>query len=179
VEKLITYKGKIHFDPANMTKKHINQADWKRMALILFDGDVADYYAWFILKRYGLKLNKPLRGAHVSFINDSMRDIKKGLGTESDEVANMAWDVTRNKWNNKEIEVVLNLDSRSDFKHWWLIVDHAHRENIHEIRKELGLGRPFFGLHMTIGYANENNLKHSEYIVRSATKFEYPVADFI
>lgn len=179
MEKLITYRGKIHFDPENITKKHLHQADWKRMALIMFDGDLAEYYAWFIFKRYNLKLNKPLRGAHVSFINDSMRDIKKGLNTDSDDVANKVWNDVRRKWDNKEIDVVLNLDARSDYKHWWLIVDHAYREPIHAIRKELGLGRPFFGLHMSIGYANDKNLQHSEYIVRSATRFEYPVADFI
>ena len=179
MKKLITYRGKIQFDPENITKKHLNQADWKRMALIMFDGDLAEYYAWFIFKRYGLKLNKPLRGAHISFINDSMRDIKSGLKTDSDKYANKVWNDVRKKWDNKEIDVVLNLNARSDFKYWWLIVDHDYRKPIHDIRKELGLGRPYFGLHMTVGYANDKNLKNSEYIVRSATRFEYPVADFI
>ena len=36
----ITYKGTIHFDPVNKTKKHESQADWKRMALIMFDGEI-------------------------------------------------------------------------------------------------------------------------------------------
>jgi hypothetical protein len=47
----------------------------EKMAMILLDGDVTEYYAWFIQKRYNLILNKPLRGAHISFINDSMRDL--------------------------------------------------------------------------------------------------------
>jgi hypothetical protein len=28
----------------------------------------------------------------------------------------------------------------------------------------IGLSRPFFGLHMSIGYANEKNIEHSIYI---------------
>ena len=179
MEKIITYRGKIHFDPADVTKKHEKQANWKRIAMILLGGDVTEYYSWFIKKRYGLELNKPMRGAHITFINDSLNDIKKGLGTDDNKLVELKWNEVKEKWDNKEIDVVLNLDIRSNIHHWWLIVDHAYREPIHNIRKELGLGRPFFGLHMSIGYANEKNIKHSEYIVRNATKFEYPVADFI
>ena len=49
----------------------------------MLDGDVAEYYSWFVSKRYNLILNKPLRGAHVSFINDSLRDMM--LGNSCDE----------------------------------------------------------------------------------------------
>jgi len=35
---------------------------------------------------------------------------------------------------------------------------------LQSIRTELGLGKPFFGLHMSIGYANEKNIEHSEYL---------------
>ena len=45
--------------------------------MVFIDGDVSEYYAWFVKKRYNLTLNKPLRGAHVSFINDSMRDLSQ------------------------------------------------------------------------------------------------------
>jgi hypothetical protein len=37
----------------------------EKMAMILLDGDVTEYYAWFIQKRYNLILNKPLRGAYI------------------------------------------------------------------------------------------------------------------
>ena len=98
---LITLTGTIHFDPINKTKKHELQADWKRMALVLFDGNICQYYAWFIEKRYSIVLNKPLRGAHISFINDSIRDIKLGTGIVNDEEVEILWESVKNKWDNK------------------------------------------------------------------------------
>lgn len=170
---LVSYPGKIVFEPENKTKKHENQASWKKMAMVLFDGDIAEYYAWFIKKRFNLELNKPLRGAHISFINDSLTDM--GNGAKSNEEIETMWESVKSKWNGKEIIVTLNLHPYSDINHWWLIVDHNHREELHAIRAELGLGRPYFGLHMSIGYASdmflvnlgygdERSINHSKYI---------------
>ena len=71
----ITLTGKIEFEPEDKTKKHQGQSSWKKIAMVLLDGDICEYYAWFIMRRYNLVLNKPIRGAHISFINDSMRDL--------------------------------------------------------------------------------------------------------
>lgn len=165
----ITYKGKIHFDPVNKTKKHLSQADWKRMALVLFDGEICEYYNWFIEKRYNLKLNRPLRGAHISFINDSLRDMKNGLNCSEQEIE-IIWKSVKEKWDGKEIEVVLDVDARSDAKHWWINIPQEERTLLHSIRAELGLGRPHWGLHMSIGYANERNIEQSKYIVDCINK---------
>lgn len=174
---LVSYSGKILFEPKNKTKKHESQASWKKVSMILFDGDIAEYYAWFIKRRFNLDLNKPLRGAHISFINDSVNDISQN-GAKTEEEVEELWEAVKQKWDGKEIEVVLNLHPYNDSIHWWLIVDHKHREGIHDIRAELGLGRPYFGLHMSIGYAggmymedlgygDENNINHSLYISES------------
>jgi len=168
---MIKLKGKILFNPADLTKKHKGQASWKKMALIMFEGDVSEYFSWFIEKRYNLKLNRPLRGAHVSFINDSLNDMKQGLMTEHDGICELKWKQLAKKWDGKEIEVVLDPDVRSDGEHWWFIIPQESRDLIHEIRAEVGLGRPFFGLHMSIGYANNKNIAHSKYIVNLATKY--------
>ena len=69
----INITGKIQFDVEDKTKKHKNQASWKKMAMIFIDGDITEYYSWFLERRYKLILNKPLRGGHISFINDSMQ----------------------------------------------------------------------------------------------------------
>jgi hypothetical protein len=161
----ITYNGKIGFEPVNRTKKHENQASWKRIAMVHFDGDICEYYAWFIKKRYNLELNKPLRGAHVSFINDSVRDLTKQGQISLDEM-NKAWEETKKKWDGKVIPVTFDLEACTDDKHWWLRVSHDDRELLHGIRAEVNLDRPFFGLHMTIGHANEKFLEHSKYIHR-------------
>jgi hypothetical protein len=47
---------------------------------------------------------------------------------------------------------------------WWLNIPHKNRGSLQAIRDELGLGNPFYGLHMSIGYANDKNIAHSEYI---------------
>ena len=74
----LVIKGKIIFDPDNVTRKHNRQVDWKRVAMVKFDGEMAEYYAWFIERRYNLTLNRPLRGAHVTFVNDSIKEIRGG-----------------------------------------------------------------------------------------------------
>lgn len=151
-------QGKIIFDPKDVTKKHINQASWKKIAMVDIGGELSEYYAWFIKKRYNLILNPPLRKAHITFINDSHRD----LGDEG--LKN--WEKVKAKWYGKKIEVVLFTSPRSDGNHWWLNIPEEERGLLHSIRKELGLNRPHFGLHMTIGYANEKNIEHSNYILR-------------
>ena len=46
------------------------------------------------------------------------------------------------------------------------------QEIIEQTREEMGLNDPFFGLHLTIGKANEQNLEHSKYITRQCIKFD-------
>ena len=131
--------------------------------MVFFDGDITEYYAWFINKRYNLVLNKPLRGAHISFINDSFKDMSLN-GQRTIEAVKTDWNRVKQKWDNQKVEITLDLSPRTDGKHWWLNIPQEDREGLHGIRAELGLSRPFFGLHMTIGYANEKWLSHSCYI---------------
>lgn len=159
----IVLVGKIKFDVDNKTKKHNVQASWKRVAMIMFDDDTATYYAWFIKKRFNLTLNKPLRGAHISFINDSIQDLTLNGKRSLDEV-NTLWEKVKEKWNGQEIPVMLELKPSFDKKHWWLNVPHEYQDTIMGIRNELGLGRPYFGLHLSLGYANEKQISHHEYI---------------
>jgi hypothetical protein len=41
---MIRLKGKILFNPENKTRKHGNQASWKKMAIVMLDGDICEYY---------------------------------------------------------------------------------------------------------------------------------------
>jgi len=158
MENTITIKGKIEFDPKDKTKKHVNQGSWKKVAMILFDGEICEYYSWFIQKRYNLVLNRPLRGAHITFINDREADM------------NGKWEEIKKKYQGKEIEVVLSVDPRTDSSddkskgHWWFNIPEEDRKELHDLRGELGLGRPHWGLHLALGYANEKNMPHSKYI---------------
>ena len=164
MEKILL-TGRIEFEPENKTKKHNLQASWKHIAMVMIDGDVTEYYAWFIKKRYNLVLNKPLRGGHISFINDSFKDMSLN-GQRSIEEVKQVWENVKNKWDGIEIPIMLNLEPRFDKTHWWLNITREHCELLQNIRGELELGKPFYGFHMSIGYANEKNLHHHQYICR-------------
>lgn len=137
--------------------------------MIFFDGDITQYYAWFLERRYNLVLNRPLRGAHISFINDSIRDLTLN-GARSLEESEEVWNRVKKKYHGQKIEVVLDLDPRTDDRTWWLNVPHDERGSIQAIRDELGLKKPYFGLHMSIGYANEQHMGHSIYLHESLKK---------
>ena len=163
MENTITLIGKILFEPENKTKKHEAQSSWKKLAMVLIDGEITQYYAWFIEKRYNLILNKPLRGAHISFINDRMNDMSLN-GERSIQEVEVLWETVKKKWDGKEISIVLDVSPRTDSKHWWLNIPHEFRNELQGIRNELGLGKPYWGMHMSLGYANEKNIEHSTYI---------------
>jgi hypothetical protein len=153
MENVIKLTGKIVFDPPDKTTKHKNQATWKRVAMVVFDNDdLCQYYAWFIFRRFNIVLNPPIRSAHVTFINDRTTDINRN------------WSEVKEKWNGKEIEIILDVDPRTNSEHWWMNVPNEHRTELQEIRNELGLSRPYFGMHCSIGYVNPKFKEHSEYI---------------
>lgn len=152
-------RGKIVFDVPNVTRKHNRQSDWKRIAMVMFEGDMAYYYAWFIERRYGIKLNHPIRGAHVTFVSDSVKGVDGG---------DVKWEEVRKKWDGKEIDVTLNLDARTNVEYWWL---RASSESFSIIREELGIGEPYFSYHMTVGFLNERNMGQSKYIHDLILKF--------
>lgn len=139
-------KGTFIFDPPDVTEKHKKQGAWKKVALIQFTGQHCDYYRWFIKKRFNLILGTPIRGPHVTFINDSHRDMGDGINK---------WEVIKKKLGGKTIEVEFNVDPQTDGINWWLRVSQISRDEIQVIRNELGLGKPYFGLHMTIGVARD------------------------
>lgn len=201
MENVIKLSGKILFDPKDLTSKHHRQSSWKRVAIILLEPQlkweekgITDYYAWFIERRFNLPLKKPIRGAHVTIVNDRGSEIKGD------------WEKVKKKWNGKSVDIYLNVDPFVGIKNrgdntldWWLTVPNEHREELYSIRKELGLKeKPYFGLHMTIGRAVDfyPNLyedyeypkqyttsciglytEHSEYIINAAKKGKLNLGD--
>lgn len=159
------------FDPEEMTSKQGRQSEWKKFAMIILEPDlksgekgITDYYAWFFKKRFNIPLHRPLRGAHVTIINDRASD------------TNGKWEEIKSKWDGKEIDIYLHVDPFLGIKNrmgnyvdWWLTVPYEYRDELGAIRMELGLpAKPYFGFHMTIGTA-VNFYPKSE-IGMSATK---------
>lgn len=156
MENCIKLRGKIIFDPKDMTTKQIRQSEWKKVALVVLEPDlepgekgISDYYAWFFKKRFNLSLITPLRKSHVTFINDRTSE------------TNGKWEEVKAKWDGKEIDIYLNVDPflgiknrNENYVDWWLTVPYEYRDEIGSIRQELGLpAKSYFGLHMTIGSA--------------------------
>ncbi len=105
MNNFVKIPGRILFDPKNVTNKQERQSEWKKTAMVLLEPDlnkgykgITEYYAWFIDRRYNLPLNKPIRNAHVTFINDRASDM------------NGNWEEVKNKWQGKEVEVVVHVD---------------------------------------------------------------------
>jgi len=166
MENCIKLSGTILFDPKNITNKQDRQSNWKKVAMVILESDlnyedngISDYYAWFINKRYNLPLQRPLRRAHVTIINDKISEM------------NGKWEEVKSMWHGKNIDVILNVDPllgienrKGNYTDWWLTIPYEYREEFHSIRRELGLcEKPFFGLHMTIGSAINFYPKHEDY----------------
>jgi hypothetical protein len=149
-------KGRILFDPINKTKKHHSQSSWKKVAMVQFDDDIWEYYSWFLLKRFNLKLNKPLRGTHFTIINDIVDD-EIYLGAKE-------------LFHGKEITIQYDptIIRSNKAGHWWMKV---YSDDAQNIRSVMGLGNPYFGFHMTIGLATHLQLEHSRYITEQCIKF--------
>lgn len=149
ITKMFKITGKLQFDPINVTKKHNRQASWKKTVVVKFDCDTHDYYSWFIRKRFGLKLNKPLRGTHITIINDI--------------VDNDIYDQAREMFNGKEITIEYDpTQIRMNDTHVWI---KAYSDDAKNIRIAMGLNPdPYFGLHLTIGLATHLQAEHLRYI---------------
>lgn len=149
-------KGILEFSPEDKTRKHASQSTWKRVAMIKTNCDLDRYYAWFLKKRFNLELNKTLRGSHITFISDRL---DRNIFDEASKI-----------FNGKEITFYLETEPRSNGEHWWLRI---HSPEAESIREALGLSRePYFGMHLTLGYANERNIEHSKYILECCKRFE-------
>lgn len=219
----IKLQGKILFDPKDYTNKHKKQSSWKKVVIAKILGDYSEYYAWFIKKRFNLELNKPLRGAHITLINDSLRDIGENIKN---------WDNFKDMWDGKIIDIYLDVSPKNDYTncgrrfkltdapvnqkmtitnidkeisekyslvegqeiikrkgeydnndfrkvevsrikgHWWLSVPYDRRDDINAFRAQIGLGKPYFGPHMTIGHVNEKNFEHYKYIAKAIKRYK-------
>lgn len=133
--------------------------------MVFFEGDVCEYYAWYLKKRFNLTLNKPIRNAHISFVNDRNNDMTLD-GQLTLEQVNINWNRIKDAWDGREVDISICLDYDGDGYHWWLNVEEESKKSLQMIRNELNLGKPYYDFHMSIGYANERNIEHSKYVRR-------------
>jgi hypothetical protein len=126
---LFQSKGKIIYDP---TGGNAYDPWW---IIIECPNDIIHYYQNWIRNEKGIRLNKPLYGAHISVLR----------GEEPTQHKKYLW----KKYQNEEITFYYDHKVQSNGVHWWLNV---YCERLKEIRQELGLeGEIKFDFHLTIG----------------------------
>lgn len=168
---LVMSKGKMVFDPINRTKKH-NKQNWKRTAMIVVEDDTFAYYQWFIEKKYPLIqgvsgdtkwLNPPLRGTHVTIINDMVgRDLTDEKYKEAKEL-----------YDGEEVYFFFDpVDGiRNNGEHIFFKVECPMGM---EIRKKAGLTNPYFGFHITIGLVANPGVKKEHMLNVANYMDKYP-----
>lgn len=139
-------KVKIHFDSQPISKKHIKQATWKQVAVCLFQDDLSNYYSWLVRRRTGLELIRPMRGPHFTLINDKM---DKNY-----------YDNIVSKLGESEIQVDITDVINTNGQDWWVRVE---SEAALHVRTKFGLGKPYWGFHISIGQVKPTDINASKY----------------
>lgn len=156
---MFTAEGILIIDPAIMTKKQERQSSWKKTAYIKLMCDIDEYYRWLLNTRFNLRLNPPIRGAHVTIINDKFNDDK-------------AWAEFREAFNKKRVKFEYNPELiRTDSMSWWINVKSDDAQNLRDV---LGLGKPYYGFHLTVGQISKDvpwQIAHSKYIHQQILKY--------
>lgn len=141
--------GYLKFDPKALTFGDKLFKPWWCILILDKDNDIDTYYKWFIFKRYGIKLQRPAFGTHISLIR-------------GEPINEKIWKYYKNKYQNKSFKFNYEVSPRTNGKHWWMKVD---CEEIENIREEMGYSRKGkFGLHLTLGMPTKYYLQQSYYI---------------
>ena len=152
-----TIKAKVIFDPKDLTRKHGKQSEWKKHVIAFIDEpDFCEYFSWFLKKRYSLTLVAPIRGVHMTLVNDRLTDGIDATPTK--------YKSSKELYNGMVIDIDYNLDVRTDGKYWWFM---ARSNDALFIRKQIGLKpTPYFGFHITVARVEgrEFEKEHGIYI---------------
>lgn len=128
--------GEIYFYP----KKYSNKA-W---SIVNCEIGIVEYYQFWLKKLYGIKLQTPKHGAHITCIREEQIE---------DDVYDTLW----TKYQDKTILFEYSNEIVTNGEHFWLPVI---SEELFDIREEMGLVRKGeFGLHLTIGRLTPNDKK--------------------
>lgn len=158
IEYPFKLQGIIKYDPPDYTKKHEKQSKWKKIVIAKIDGDICEYYAWFVKKRYNIRLMPPLRDAHLTIINDRLSDT-------------VDYVYSKTLYDGMKVSIDYNPDVRTDGKHWWL---RAKCDDGIMLRQRAGVRpEPYFNFHITIGRVDgrEHEIAHAQYIYGLISKY--------
>jgi hypothetical protein len=156
------HTGIITFDPRALSNGDKLFKPWW-MIITMKPGDEIDsYYRWFVERHYGLRLQRPAFGPHISVIRN-------------EETSQENWDKYKEKYNGKEIEFEHSGEIRTNGNHWWV---RTYCDNLKDLREEMGYERNgMWGLHLTLGMPIPVQHEHSFYIWDCIKRFEMDMVD--
>ena len=152
---MISITGKVKFDPQARSGNAaaLFKPGW---VIVSLDCDIDNYYAWFIKKRYGIRVLSPAWGPHISVV--------RGFSEEG-MIDEKIWSNIKEIYHNKEIEFLYDTSPRTNGNHWWLKVE---SEFLYEIREKLGIARqPRWNFHLTVGVPHPLDVNYSHMIKRN------------
>ena len=163
--------ARIVFDPLPLSGgPQMFKPFWVIVVVDGYDGkDLGDYYRYLLEKRFGmhvqtsytpqgetverkhfgLKLQLPAWGTHISVVRGEPIDKKK-------------WEHYKELYNNKLVEFEYDISPRTSGKHWWLRVN---CQELLDLRELMGYKRdPKYTLHFTLGSPHPLFEEKSEYL---------------
>lgn len=145
--QLFKSKGKIKFDPKAIRDPSSKMFKPNWVIVTLEENDIVEYYSWFLEKEYGIRLQRPAFGPHISLIRGE--PINEDL-----------WKIGKGKWDGHEVEFQYISPPRTNGKHWWLrIFDETELERI---RTDIGYDKKgMWVLHLTVGTPVPRHLERS------------------
>jgi hypothetical protein len=146
---LPTFNGVIQVTP-NRTNVRKERPD---LLIIKLSNSVSHYYKWFIEKEYGLILDPPCFGSHISVL-DGRKPIDKGDKRIQDYLKSI---------DNKPINISYN--NSNIYRVWQFICMGVNDPKLNEIRNQLGFPSTDT-MHVTLGRLPEHLLKVDEKLLQ-------------
>lgn len=150
---MLSVKTHIKVFPSDRSRLKKKKKPFEEQTIVgNISNDFSYYYQWFLDKRFGIKLEPPPFGCHIT-INNGREEINiKKNKTYLDEL------------NNKVLTV--NYDPSKIYRKWEFFCLPVYSKELHDIRKNLNLPCvPFF--HITLGRIHPN---HKLILPESLTK---------
>lgn len=147
MSQLITIKGRLKVFPKDRSRlKKKKKPNEEQTIVVNVSNDFSHYYANFLKQEFGLMLEPPPFGSHVTVNNgiEEIQDIAKKqayLESLDEKVITLSYD--------PEI-----------YRHWEFFAVKVYSKDLNMIRKKLGLS-PKKYFHITIGKVHPNSKKQS------------------
>ncbi|MGL5064411.1 MAG: hypothetical protein ACRC62_30865 [Microcoleus sp.] len=124
---MLLAKGTLKYYPL---EGEANNIGW---LILECDRDLSLYYCWFLQRRFGIKLQHPRLGSHITVVRG---EVVKNL---------LRW----NAYQSHAIDFYYSSEITTNRRYWWLNV---YAPCLMSVRQELGLDvQPEYDFHVTIG----------------------------